>query len=112
LLESGEGRRREEFRREGPQARRRAGQTLHRRRVDPAAGGEDEEPLDGIAQFADVAVPIHAAERLDGVGLEAAPRETLLLDGAIDEMLDEHRDVLTPLAQRRDDDRYDVEPEV
>src|SRR5690606_3084674 len=89
LLELGEARRVEQVR-----GQRAGGLRARDQAVDVGGGDlrparEDEEPLDGVAQLAHVARPLHLTEALDGRALEAARRQALLLYGDLGEVADE-----------------------
>ena len=68
--------------------------------------------LDHVLQLADVAPPRVAAQRADG-GLRQPRRGSpfAAVPGPVgrEEVLRQERDVLGPLAQRRDDDRHDAQ---
>ena len=73
---------------------------------------EDHDPLDDVAEFADVPRPGVGAE-----GVERAAREPLhvlaeFLVEVLREVRREERDVLGAGAERRDEDRHDVDPVV
>src|SRR5579864_752527 len=77
--------------------------------VQALAGAEDDGALDHIAQFADVARPGVLDQRFHGfrgnsIDLLPHPRREIL-----HEIADQHGDILAALAQRRDDEREDVE---
>src|SRR5215510_7174221 len=72
----------------------------------------DHQPLDGVAQFANVASPAIALQCLERGRVEAFRLEVVLFRRPLREMLYESRDVLAPLAERRHHDGNDVEAEV
>ena len=69
----------------------------------------DRHALDQVGQLAHVARPVVAAQRHDRGGVEA-DGAALLVFHAQDEFVDQHRDVLHPLAQRGHLDGEYVEP--
>src|ERR1035438_6297335 len=78
--------------------------------VQSSAGGNDDGALDEVLQFADVAGPVVALERMHGgrrnggdFAIHAAG--VLLHEGA-----HQQRDIIAALAQRRDRERENVEP--
>ena len=70
---------------------------------------EDQDALDEIAQFADVAGPVILLERGESVvgHLDVGP--AVLCAELLQEFFDEERDVFLAVAQRRDKKRNDVE---
>ena len=76
------------------------------------AGREHDRALDGVLELAHVARPVGRLQRLEHAGLHAVDALAGALRVLRDEVIDEHRDVLAPLAQRRNVDRDDVQPVV
>ena len=69
-----------------------------------------ERPLDQVLELADVARPVVALEHLHRVDRDLAQRATSICSAVLlQEEVDQERDVLAPLAQRRQVDRDDVE---
>ena len=80
------------------------------RRVDQRARHHDQQPLDQVAQLPDVARPVielHHFQRLWGDVFDPQP---LFLRMHAEKMPGQQRDVLFPLAQRRDHHRQHVQP--
>ena len=79
---------------------------------DPVAVAEDHGVLDDVVELAHVALPRQRHEELQGRAVDAL--EVLLQLAVVHrhEVLDERRDVLAALAQRRNLDAEDVEPVV
>ena len=78
------------------------------RRVDQRARHHDQQPLDQVAQLPDVARPVielHRFQRLWGDVFDPQP---LFLRMHAEKMPGQQRDVLFPLAQRRDHHRQHV----
>src|SRR5438552_1496036 len=65
-----------------------------------------------MLELAHVSLPFVRAERAVGVGGEGPRRALQARRGRGEEVLDQERQVLDPLAQRREDDRDDVRPVV
>src|SRR5262249_19665165 len=63
-----------------------------------------------VLELADIARPGVALEHRARLGIDAVDRLALFSRESRDEMADELRQVLEPLAQRRHPDRKDVEP--
>ena len=80
-------------------------------RADLLVLDHDDEPLDDVHQLADVPRPWVVEEGL--LGLRAHGLGLLAVFGRVEvqEMVDEERDVLRPLAERRDVHRDDVQLE-
>ena len=78
--------------------------------ADEAAAADHHGALDHVAQLAHVARPVIALQLLLDLGGEAADLAIVLPVELVDERLGEERDVLAPLAQRRQVDREHVEP--
>ena len=73
---------------------------------------QDGEALDDVLQLADGArprLPREQDHRLHGHRLPADPEAFY---GELEEVIDEQRNVLPPVAQRRKEERHDVEPPV
>ena len=70
---------------------------------DLRAGGEQQRLLDRRAQLADVAFPVMADARTQCIGGERLELAAETLRRLAKEMVDEQRDVLAPLRERRDD---------
>ena len=81
-----------------------------RRRRDARARRQNEQTLDRVAQLAHVARPLELRQSLDGLRRDRARRHALAIRQHVDEVRDERRNVLAPLAQRRHVDRHDVQP--
>ena len=92
----------------------------HRRRVQEAQIGgrdhiawhHDHQPLDDVAQLAHVTRPAVLLNRAHGTRLEAFDAPAVLARELRHEVICEPRDVFLPLAQRRNEDRNDVETKV
>ena len=76
------------------------------------AVAQDHRPLDVVLQLADVARPVVVAEQPHRLGVDPPHLAAVLLGVALQEELDQRRDVLAALAQGRQVDRHDVEPVV
>ena len=76
------------------------------------AVAQDHRPLDVVLQLADVARPVVLAQQPHRLGVDPADLAAVLLGVALQEELDQRRDVLAALAQGRQVDRDDVEPVV
>src|SRR5881296_4207761 len=80
------------------------------RQIQLAAAAQDRGPLDHVGELANVPRPRIAQERVErGLGHGLEPLAELLAVLAR-EIGDEQRDVLPPLAQRRDVNREDLQP--
>ena len=77
--------------------------------ADRARAGERDRALDDVFELAHVAGKIVAIERAQGVGRETEHVLAHLAREALDEALDQERDVVAPLAQRRQLEADDVE---
>ena len=65
--------------------------------------GRHDQAFDQVLQLANVAGPVAAGQELERVGLEPSQHGTgRLLKAPAQKMIDEQRNVLAPLAQRRD----------
>jgi len=75
-----------------------------------AARRADQRPLDDVLQLADIARPVMIPQRLHDLGGHGfdALRELVLM--ALDEVPDQARDVVGPIAQRRQRDGKYAEP--
>src|SRR5450759_3631337 len=73
-------------------------------RTDHRAGREHHGALDGVLELADVARPVGGLERFQHARLDAVDPLARALRVLADEMIDQQRDVVAPLAQRRDVD--------
>src|SRR5438093_675734 len=73
------------------------------------SGREDEQPLYGVAEFADVPRPIVRGEPLHGLGIEPFGGEPAGAPQLGDEVLDQLRHVAAARAQRWYVDGHDVE---
>src|SRR3989442_178295 len=80
-------------------------------RLEPISLDHDQEALDGVAQLAHVAPPGAGGKALNHPGREPLGAVAAVAREGLDEVLDERRDVLAALAQRRAGDRAGVEPE-
>src|SRR5215467_8085967 len=80
--------------------------------VDRAQDGfvlENHGALDGVLEFANVAWPIVCEQKTAGLGADAANRFLELAVIPVDEEVDEGKNVLSALAQRRDENGDDGE---
>src|SRR3989304_2084521 len=68
--------------------------------ADDLTAGHDEEPLHGIPQLADVALPRVFLQTLHSLGRESLLPQVILLRELLDEVRNERRDVLASLPQR------------
>ena len=75
-----------------------------------APTGLDDERADDVLQLAHVARIRIDAQALHRQGIEARARPAQLARVAVEEMVDQERDVLPPLPKRWNPDRKDVEP--
>src|SRR5260221_3792972 len=67
---------------------------------------EDQGPLDGVFELADVAGPVVRGQGPKRLGVETDRAALFLLGGEfLDEMARQDRDIFGTLAQRRDEDR-------
>jgi hypothetical protein len=71
--------------------------------------GQDDGAIDRVLQLADVAGPVVGGEQGQGLGAGADHALAFLDIEAADEVLDQGRDVLAPLAQGRRLDGEDVQ---
>ena len=76
------------------------------------AVAQDDGPLDVVLQLADVARPVVVAEQPHRLGVDPADLAAVLLGVALQEELDQERDVVAALAEGGQVDRHDVEPVV
>ena len=74
------------------------------------AAGEDHQPLDVVAQLADVARPVVRLQHRHGVVADLALRQAGRLRNLLHEIVDEIGNVLAPLGQRRHADRHHRQP--
>src|SRR6185503_18901082 len=72
----------------------------------------DHQPLHLVLELADVAGPVVAHHQLHRLLAEAPDGLADLVGVALEEMIGEDRDVLAPLAERRQPEREDLEPVV
>src|SRR5438874_5492238 len=79
---------------------------------DLGTGGEGHGLLEGVLELADVPLPLVRAERPVGIGGECLRLALELRRDRREEVLDEDRHVLHPLAERGQHDRDDVQPVV
>src|SRR5215207_9923320 len=79
--------------------------------LEDRVGGEDHCPLDGVLELAHVARPVVALEHLDRLGSQATNFLSHLVGDAYREAVGEERYVARPVAERRQRDREDAEPE-
>src|SRR6478735_1645207 len=110
-LPLGFGERRADPDRERGRLAARDGRTPARRQaivLDRRAGRHHVGAIDDVAQLADVAGPAIGREAPEDVAAEALDR-TLALADLLQEVLRDQRDVVDPLAQRRQVDREHVE---
>src|SRR6202041_1474505 len=70
----------------------------------------DNGPLDYVLQFANVARPAVGLEQFEAPPIDSRDLLTRFAGVAVDEILDQKRDVLFSLPKGRDLDREDVEP--
>src|SRR5262245_44767089 len=80
--------------------------------MDDGAPGQDHRAVQDVLELAHVAWPVVAREHLEGAGGYAAYVAVTLAGDLAHEVLDECRNVLAPLAERRHVDGHDVEPVV
>jgi hypothetical protein len=80
--------------------------------INHPAAAEESGPLDQVLQLADVARVAVLEEGVAGGGGEAGHVTPVLCGELAEEVLQEKRDVLAPLAERRDLDRHHVQPVV
>ena len=73
------------------------------------AGRQDQQPLDVVAQLADVARPGMDLQHGDRVVAQPAPGQALRRLQGVDEIVDQFGDILAPLRQGRHADRHDVQ---
>ena len=81
-------------------------------RPDLGAGRQHHHRLDQVPELAHVARPGRVHQPLHGLGRDPAEGAVVLPGQLADEPADQERDVLPPLAQRREVDVEDVEPVV
>src|SRR5581483_2508507 len=72
-------------------------------------GAEHHDALDGVLELADVARPVIVDEGAQGLGRDVDGAPVLRVE-LLEEEVDERRNLVTPLAQRRNADLDDVEP--
>src|SRR6476659_9130303 len=84
-------------------------QALHVRDADARTRRQNQQPLERIPELANVSWPVHVRQDLHGSGIQNARRNALALGQRAHEVRREQRNVLTPLPQRRDVERNDVE---
>ena len=90
---------------------RRSGRRAERfRRVEQRSARKNRRALDDVLELAHVARPVVARRALEKRRRDARERLAELAPGLGEEVADEQRDVLAPLAQRRHGHREDVEP--
>src|SRR5262245_607813 len=77
--------------------------------VDATAVAEGHGALDDVFQLPDVPGPVPGCEQLERAGRALLARQPGLRRDAVEEVIDERRDVLAPLAQRWKVDRDDVD---
>ena len=99
----------EALRREGLGARDRAADGVGELVEVDEARAEDDGALEDVLQLADVAGPVVVEERLHRLGGHGRDRPLVLPRRARDERVDEERDVLLALPQRREADGDDAE---
>ncbi len=80
--------------------------------INRAITAEEEGSLDGIAEFADVAGPIIALERVFGSECQLFCRFSIGGGDIVDELVGERQDFVAAAAQRLDAEADDVEAEV
>src|SRR4051794_13527707 len=82
--------------------------------VDAQVGAlaQDHRPLDVVLQLADVPRPVVVAQQPHCLGVDPPHLAAVLLGVALQEELDQERDVLAALAQRGQVDGHDVDPVV
>ena len=80
--------------------------------VDDLGRRHDDQPLDGVLQLADVALPARALQVLERRRREALRPPVVVAAEQVGEVLDQRRDVLAAIAQRRHADRDHAEAEV
>ena len=79
---------------------------------DGVAGHHDHQPLDDVAQLADVTRPGIALQDGQGRGLERLDPAPVLARELRHEVVGQQTDVVRTVAQRGHEDRNDVQPEV
>src|SRR5262245_24092466 len=79
-------------------------------RIEGRAAPENRGTLDRVFELADIARPIVGDGAIEKRGRDSLKRLAQLAGDLCKEVADERRDVLAPLAQRRDRHRKDVEP--
>src|SRR3546814_3386786 len=77
---------------------------------EPVGRREDHHPLDDVAKLANIAGPVVRLERGHRLGADLGRRHATFGGVAADEMIAQRCDIVAPLAQRRDMNRYDVQP--
>src|SRR5579871_3257444 len=70
---------------------------------------DDHRPFDHILKFAYVTGPMVADQRLHCFGRDAVDHTIIPLAELLDEVADQQRDVISPLAERRNSDGEDIE---
>src|SRR5205823_1718002 len=78
--------------------------------VEQRPARHDHRAFDHVLELADVARPVVGARPLDETRRDAVEGAAELARGLGREVLHQARNVVAPLAQRRDRDRKDVEP--
>ena len=74
------------------------------------AAGQDHQPLDIVAQLADVARPVMRLQHRHRVLADPALRQAGRGRDLVHEIVDQIGDILAPLRQRRHADRHDGQP--
>ena len=64
----------------------------------------------GVLQFAHIAGPVVFFQRLDGAGSDGFRRALVFAGDFLQKIIHQQRNVLAPVAQRRNVDAHDVEP--
>ena len=73
---------------------------------------QQDDPFNAVAQFADVSGPRMVEQELFGLGIEAAKLFPVLIVELLHKYTGKRKDILTPLAQRRQVDLDRCEPEI
>ena len=82
---------------------------LAHRRLQRGAGRKNHRALDEVLQFADVAGPVVARQRLHGFGRDVGDAPVHAAGVLLHEVAHQQRNIVAPFAQRRHRDGEDVE---
>ena len=88
------------------------GRETERVRVEPAVAAEQDRALDGVRELPHVSRPVVAARGLQKLGRQHRGRHAVAPCGQRREVLEQRREILEALAQRRDVQREHLQPEV